>query len=138
MKRGSELIWISKQKLKHLLRQRGWDIRQVTPLNGIDVMLWSLLAQQRVNCVIDVGSHVGDYAMLLRTLGYRGRIASFKPTREAFSDLLSKHVLIRIGTSTPWLWADQRAPLISTSTVPLTSRLSETAPPSDKRSSKPR
>lgn len=87
MKRGSTLIVNLRQQLKHLLWKRGWDLRRVTPMNGIDVMLWNLLPQQRVNCVIDVGAHVGEYGMLLRALGYTGRIASFEPTHAAFTQL---------------------------------------------------
>ncbi len=90
MKRGRALAVKWRQELKHLLWKRGWDLRRITPMNGIDVMLWTLLAQQQVDCVIDVGAHVGEFGMLLRALGYTGRIASFEPTHQAFLQLSSR------------------------------------------------
>lgn len=38
----------------------------------------------RINCVIDVGAHRGEFGTLLRGTGYRGRIASFEPIAENF------------------------------------------------------
>src|SRR6185437_13190834 len=83
----SALYWHCRQQLKQLLWKHGWDLRPLTPLNGIDVMLWKLLPELKVNCVIDVGAHTGEFALQIRSLGYTGRIASFEPTHEAFIDL---------------------------------------------------
>lgn len=43
-----------------------------------------ILHARRINCVIDVGAHRGEFATLLRGTGYRGLIASFEPTSENF------------------------------------------------------
>jgi FkbM family methyltransferase len=40
-----------------------------------------------INLVIDVGANDGGFVRLLRGIGYRGRIVSFEPNREAFSSL---------------------------------------------------
>jgi FkbM family methyltransferase len=54
-------------------------------LSGIQ--LGALLRMYRVNCVIDVGAHRGQYALGLREAGYDGQIVSFEPVPHAFERL---------------------------------------------------
>ena len=44
--------------------------------------LTQLLRAESIDCVIDVGAHHGEYALYLRSLGFRGRIVSFEPLPE--------------------------------------------------------
>jgi FkbM family methyltransferase len=46
-----------------------------------------LLRRLDVDCVIDVGANVGQYARLLRLIGFEGTILSFEPSPEAFREL---------------------------------------------------
>jgi FkbM family methyltransferase len=44
----------------------------------------------RINCVLDVGAHHGDFAAGLRRDGYRGHIISFEPVASNFSVLAQR------------------------------------------------
>jgi FkbM family methyltransferase len=46
-----------------------------------------LLQSHAIDTVIDIGANAGQYASLLRLLGYRGRIASYEPLPDAFQRL---------------------------------------------------
>lgn len=52
-----------------------------------NAQIGALLAMYRVNCVIDVGAHRGQFAERLRQTGYRGQIVSFEPVAHAFERL---------------------------------------------------
>ena len=43
-----------------------------------------LLTTLRIDCVLDVGAHQGDFGMWLRTIGYAGLILSFEPVSENY------------------------------------------------------
>ncbi len=49
--------------------------------------LKTLLRLQDINCVLDVGANIGQFASELRMIGYTGRIVSFEPTRHVFKQL---------------------------------------------------
>jgi FkbM family methyltransferase len=64
---------------------------EVTPLGeSADARgehVWKVLRFLRIDCVLDVGAHRGEYALLLRSLGFRGRIVSFEPVSAVYADL---------------------------------------------------
>ena len=47
-----------------------------------------LLRDRQVDCVIDVGANVGQYATLLRLIGFTGTILSFEPSPDTFEELV--------------------------------------------------
>jgi FkbM family methyltransferase len=49
--------------------------------------LRDLLAKHRIGCVFDVGANTGQFALLLRKIGYGGRIVSFEPMDQARAEL---------------------------------------------------
>jgi FkbM family methyltransferase len=48
-------------------------------------VLGDLLSKLRIDCVIDVGANEGQYARLLRRLGFKGLILSFEPNIDVFN-----------------------------------------------------
>jgi FkbM family methyltransferase len=74
-----------KALIRRLLRPLGLDVvRTHTTMEG---HLGRLLASLGVNLVVDVGAHYGEYAGLLRQVGYRGRVVSVEPVAETFARL---------------------------------------------------
>jgi FkbM family methyltransferase len=61
-------------------------------LTPAEASLRQVLSGLGITIVFDVGAHVGQYATRLRALGYKDRIISFEPQREAFSALSLKAV----------------------------------------------
>jgi FkbM family methyltransferase len=47
----------------------------------------TLLGEERVNLVVDVGANLGQFALWIREVGYRGRILSFEPLALAHQSL---------------------------------------------------
>jgi FkbM family methyltransferase len=79
--------WRQRQRVKHLLWRQRWDLRPLRLLNGLDALLWTLFPELRVNCIVDVGAHTGEFGTFVRDLGYEGRIVSFEPTSVALANL---------------------------------------------------
>ncbi len=79
-----------------MLRSFGVVVRRASPHNDRLSRRRHALAICGINCVFDVGAHVGDYAADLRAAGYSGKIVSFEPlpaphaqlAKRATSDLL--------------------------------------------------
>lgn len=69
--------------------------------------LKEIIGRQRVDCVIDVGAHFGEYATQLRRLGYRGRIVSFEPVAANFEQLAERAKGDPLWTCHPFALSDQ-------------------------------
>ena len=83
----SKYIKHAKQLAKRALRR----LRIYVSLGPPDILtehLRLLFQTLGINCVIDVGAHYGEFGRQLRKfVNFRGRIASFEPTSEAYTKL---------------------------------------------------
>jgi FkbM family methyltransferase len=73
----------TKQVIRGTLRSLGFDLIRWRPQSSPDAALAKLLIQHRVDTVLDIGANEGQYAHLLRELGFKGRIVSFEPLETA-------------------------------------------------------
>ncbi|WP_430013158.1 FkbM family methyltransferase [Microcystis ichthyoblabe FBCC-A1114] len=76
-----------KKTIKKLSRSLGIDLKRYNIQTSEAAKMQRLLAYHNIDLVFDVGSNIGQYAKLLRELGYSGRIVSFEPLSSAYSQL---------------------------------------------------
>lgn len=66
----------------------GYDIvKRSKDHRSYESHLINVLDRYGVNCILDVGANRGQYGLLLRSLGYKGRIISFEPVKATFDIL---------------------------------------------------
>ena len=81
-----------KNKLKFFLRNFGLDIKRYNLIESEDFRLNHFLKINNIDCVLDVGANVGQYARNLRRNGYRKRIISFEPLSSAYEVIKEKSI----------------------------------------------
>jgi FkbM family methyltransferase len=74
------------QALRRMIMQLGYDIVRAGPYN-FRHRRRRLVVERQINLLLDVGANIGQYARQMRKYGYRGRIVSFEPVRDAFAAL---------------------------------------------------
>lgn len=79
---------VVKHAISRALALRGYQIVKRQDVHSLKEHLLYVLADQRVDCVIDVGAHRGDYGSFLRAAGYRGPIVSFEPVESSYRELV--------------------------------------------------
>jgi FkbM family methyltransferase len=70
-----------------LVRRLGFDVRRLHRVEELPNHLARILSSRPFELVVDVGAHVGQFGMLMRSLGYTGDILSFEPVSATFSRL---------------------------------------------------
>ncbi|MCY7334534.1 MAG: FkbM family methyltransferase [Pseudanabaena sp. CAN_BIN31] len=74
-----------KQTIRKLLHQLGIDVKRY---EGSDyAIIKKLLDYHHIDLVLDVGANIGQYYKFLRDSGYSGRVVSFEPLSDAYSQL---------------------------------------------------
>jgi FkbM family methyltransferase len=76
-----------KQVAQGLLHSVGFHVHRYPERYSQERHLGRFLQSVRVNCVLDVGAHEGEFYELLRQSGYRGKIISFEPVPQSFAML---------------------------------------------------
>lgn len=88
-------------KTKHWIQKRlrllGYEVTAYSHLRSHELRRSRLLAAEAVDLVLDGGANRGQYAEVLRRLGYKGRIISVEPDPEVFGHL-------RQASSSDLLW----------------------------------
>ena len=73
--------------VKRGLRTLGFDLIRHPSRQSLQWQLQLLFAKLGINCVLDVGANYGQYAHMLRSLGFAGDIISFEPIPTVFEAL---------------------------------------------------
>lgn len=72
------------------LHRLGFDLIRWPAGTREDVQFSRLLARLRIDTVLDVGAHEGEWATSLRRLGYTGRIISYEPASFVYRKLAAR------------------------------------------------
>jgi len=65
----------------------GIDIYPVDFRNSVQAYLAHIIDKQSINCVWDIGANIGQYASMLRNIGFQGDIFSFEPIPSVWTEL---------------------------------------------------
>jgi FkbM family methyltransferase len=77
-----------KTLLKDLLRHAGLDVRKLKHVNSEETVIPNLLRLVNPVAVLDVGANIGQFAGLVRKVGYTGSMVSFEAIPQVHSALL--------------------------------------------------
>jgi len=74
--------------LNNFLRKNGFEFKRYP--EGDMLRRIRLLKYFNINKVFDIGANSGQYAVFMRQIGFKGKIVSFEPLREAYDELKRK------------------------------------------------
>lgn len=87
-----------KAVVRKVARIFGLELARYRVATSSVARLQRIFTYQKVDLVLDVGANVGQFAMTIRSAGYRGKIVSFEPVSAAH------HALLRNSRRDP-LWS---------------------------------
>src|SRR5690348_8763318 len=78
-----------KDAVRRGFNRLGWELHRLSPSADPQLQLKTFLDSIAATLVLDIGANQGQFAKMLRSMGYAGRIVSFEPLSKAHSRLLS-------------------------------------------------
>lgn len=79
--------------IKIFFYKLGLDLNFFSPKNNFHSFLYNLFLTKKVDMIFDVGAHLGEFHIMVRNLGFKGRILSYEPQIDIFESL-SKNISI--------------------------------------------
>jgi FkbM family methyltransferase len=79
-----------RRAVKGVMRRSGFEVRRTNVTGSVGSFAIALIRAKDLNCVIDVGANLGQYASMLREEGYRGPIVSVEPVTASFEALRAR------------------------------------------------
>ena len=80
-----------------MLRRTGFELSRFSVEQSENARFISMLRTHNVNLIFDVGANAGQFGVLLRKIGFDGKIISFEPLSDA------REILLNISKNDP-LW----------------------------------
>ena len=80
-----------------MLHRVGFELRRFSVEQSENARFISMLRTHNVNLIFDVGANAGQFGVLLREIGFDGKIVSFEPLSDA------REILLNISKNDP-LW----------------------------------
>ena len=77
-----------KSFFKQMLRRFDFEFRNFSVEKSENARFFTMLSYHRVNTIFDIGANEGQFGVILRDFGYRGKIISFEPLTQAREELL--------------------------------------------------
>ena len=77
-----------KRLFKHILKYYGYEIRKPSLREDHLKRRMKLIDTYNINTILDVGANTGQYGIIMRAIGFNGRIVSFEPVNKSFQELL--------------------------------------------------
>lgn len=90
-----------KRGVRKVARYVGYDIRRYVPHEDAAARFVRIMARRATDLVIDIGANAGQFAALIRSTGYRGRIISIEPLSQAHALLSAAAAHDRLWTAAP-------------------------------------
>ncbi len=83
----SKLTKILKYQLWRIVRKLNLDVYPIDRRNSVQAYLSHIFLNEAIDCVWDLGANTGQYASMLRNIGFKGEIISFEPIPVAWENL---------------------------------------------------
>ena len=80
-----------KQNIKYLFEIFNLEISKYPADKPLRARM-KILNKFKIDLIFDIGANIGQYALLLRKLGYKNKIVSFEPMKKEFKILKNKSV----------------------------------------------